>query len=667
MTEAKEPQTILNFEQAGAHSLAPELTVNSTADLDRLAPRAPVNIILLDEFNTRFEDMAFARYSLKKFLEKQPEKLSTPTMLIAVGLQKFTVLHDYTQDKMAVLDALDHHFVSNPWQLQQGTWIPDRFATAFGTLMRVAEATVGHPGHKNMIWIGRGFPALRFTNLQVDAEARVNNAVQECVNMLRDARVTLYAIDPAGVLADPAVYGFGAALDDPFGGNYQFNRMATATGGRALYGRNDVDAEIGTSIRDGSSFYTLTYRPSNTSLDPQKFRRIRVTLDRPGLTATTREGYYLQHGPGRVDPQNPSRRLAFDLVSAGDSTMAYDGVPSNTGNLANRPGGVYDPYRFACTLLEHGDRNRAAARRRDPDDHDLRQERQGADARREKHPVKAARDGTSHGKAGASARDPDKGGARSQGGACTLRRARHSFGTHRNGGRGLGRSAARKQRRPSRVAAVLITSRQVPRRSPLGKAELGCASWHAKPCNSRAVDESNSLLRIPGGCMSTQQASAEYKAKAQEMLGEKFSVITGDMERVRSSGTVDAALKVGQAAPDFTLPDASAKQVSLRTLLASGPVVISFYRGEWCPFCNIELRGLEESAAPDAGARRHPHRNLSREAGLRPPCHREEQADLSGAERLRQQGSAAVRHCLPDRSGVARVLEKFLRERSRVA
>ncbi len=327
VTEAKEPQTILNFEQAGAHSLAPELTVNSTADLDRLAPRAPVNIILLDEFNTRFEDMAFARYSLKKFLEKQPGKLSTPTMLIAVGLQKFTVLHDYTQDKMAILDALDHHFVSNPWQLQQGTWIPDRFATAFGTLMRVAEATVGHPGHKNMIWIGRGFPALRFTNLQVDAEARVNNAVQECVNMLRDARVTLYAIDPAGVLADPAVYGFGAALDDPFGGNYQFNRMATATGGRALYGRNDVDAEIGTSIRDGSSFYTLTYRPSNTSLDPQKFRRIKVTLDRPGLTATTREGYYLQHGPGRVDPQNPSRRLAFDLVSAGDSTMAYDGVP----------------------------------------------------------------------------------------------------------------------------------------------------------------------------------------------------------------------------------------------------------------------------------------------------------------------------------------------------
>jgi VWFA-related protein len=327
VTEAKEPQTVLNFEPAGAHVLAPDLTINSTAQLDALAPRAPVNIILLDEFNTRFEDMAFARYSLKKFLEKQPDKLTTPTMLIAVNLQNFTVLHDYTQDKKAVIEALDHHFVAYPWQAHQSAWLAERFSTAFATLMRVAQATVGHPGHKNMIWIGRGFPALNFANLQVDASSRVDNAVQLCVNALRDARVTLYSVDPAGLQVDQSRYGNDAALNDPFGGNYQFNKLAKATGGKALYGRNDVDTEIGTSVRDGSSFYTLTYRPTNSNLDPQKFRKIQVTLTRPGLTATTREGYYLQGGPGRVNPTNPSRRLAFDLVNAESSTMAYDGVP----------------------------------------------------------------------------------------------------------------------------------------------------------------------------------------------------------------------------------------------------------------------------------------------------------------------------------------------------
>ena len=252
--ESGQPQTILNFEMARTHIPAPELVINSTADLDRLAPRAPVDIILLDEFNTRFEDMAFARYSLKKYLEKQPAKLITPTMLIAVSLQNFAVLHDYTQNKEEIISALDHHFAVSPWQVSQGAWVSERYATAFITLRRVAEAVMGHPGHKNMIWIGRGFPPSR--RLQggwsIDTENRIFNAVQDCVNMLRDARVTLYTIDPAGVLVDPGVYG-GDPMIDPFGGNYEFNRLAKATGGRTLYGRNDVDMEIQTAIQDGAN------------------------------------------------------------------------------------------------------------------------------------------------------------------------------------------------------------------------------------------------------------------------------------------------------------------------------------------------------------------------------------------------------------------------------
>jgi len=326
VTEAKEDQVILNFEETGSHLPTDDATINSTQDLDKIAPRAPVNIILLDEFNTHFEDMAFARYSLKKFLETQPDKLTTPTMLLSVSLEKFTVVHDYTQNKQELISSLDHHFVAYPWQAQQGGWRAERYGTAFGTLMRVAEATQGHIGHKNMIWIGRGFPPFNFTNAPIDSQNRVNTMVQQCVNMLRDARITLYTIDPAGLQVNNT-YGNAAEFNDPFGGNYQFAKLATATGGKALYGRNDVDAEIGTTVRDGASFYTLTYRPGNQSLDPQKFRKIKITLTRPGLVATTREGYYLQQGVPRVDPVKPSRRLAFDLGSASDSTMVYDAVP----------------------------------------------------------------------------------------------------------------------------------------------------------------------------------------------------------------------------------------------------------------------------------------------------------------------------------------------------
>jgi VWFA-related protein len=322
------PQEIRRFETPGHSMPPPNVDIESTADLDRYAPEAPVNIVLLDEFNTHFEDMAFARYSLKKWLDRQPGKLDEPTMLIAVSIDKFQVLRDYTQDKQKILDALDHHFAAYPWQAHNFGWVPERFSLAFTTLMRVAEASSGHLGHKDMIWLGRGFPNINLVGAGVDAERRINNAVQLTVNQLRDARVTLYTIDPAGLQVDPGTYGNDAALFAPFGGEPNFEALSRATGGRPLHGRNDVDAMIGSAIRDGDSLYSFSYRPTNTTYDPQKFRRIKVEVDRPGVTFITRQGYYPQTGPARPTQDGRlGRQLATELVSASTSNMAYDAVP----------------------------------------------------------------------------------------------------------------------------------------------------------------------------------------------------------------------------------------------------------------------------------------------------------------------------------------------------
>jgi len=63
----------------------------------------------------------------------------------------------------------------------------------------------------------------------------------------------------------------------------------------------------------------------------------------------------------------------------------------------------------------------------------------------------------------------------------------------------------------------------------------------------------------------------------------------------------ERALKVGDQIPDFILPDALGNVVSSSDLLVRGPLVIAFYRGAWCPFCNLELRALQE-ALPDIRA-----------------------------------------------------------------
>lgn len=64
---------------------------------------------------------------------------------------------------------------------------------------------------------------------------------------------------------------------------------------------------------------------------------------------------------------------------------------------------------------------------------------------------------------------------------------------------------------------------------------------------------------------------------------------------LEESGLAGRALGVGDVAPGFALPDAAGRAISLSGLLTTGPVVISFYRGAWCPYCNLELRALQEA------------------------------------------------------------------------
>jgi peroxiredoxin len=82
-------------------------------------------------------------------------------------------------------------------------------------------------------------------------------------------------------------------------------------------------------------------------------------------------------------------------------------------------------------------------------------------------------------------------------------------------------------------------------------------------------------------------------AQAGKAPPEVIDRIKAAQAEVEESG-IAPGLEVGDLAPEFSLPDATGRPVSLRERLADGPVVLSFYRGEWCPYCNIELRALQE-------------------------------------------------------------------------
>jgi len=65
-------------------------------------------------------------------------------------------------------------------------------------------------------------------------------------------------------------------------------------------------------------------------------------------------------------------------------------------------------------------------------------------------------------------------------------------------------------------------------------------------------------------------------------------------EKLRKSGILDGAHKKGDSIVDFTLPSATGKKVKLTDELKKGAVVLTFYRGGWCPYCNLQLKAYQE-------------------------------------------------------------------------
>ena len=87
----------------------------------------------------------------------------------------------------------------------------------------------------------------------------------------------------------------------------------------------------------------------------------------------------------------------------------------------------------------------------------------------------------------------------------------------------------------------------------------------------------------------------EFREKAlKKTPPDRLRAYDEGIDAVRKSGVTEKALKVGDRAPDFELPNAAGKMVKFSDLTARGPVVITWYRGGWCPYCNIALRGFHK-------------------------------------------------------------------------
>ncbi len=91
-----------------------------------------------------------------------------------------------------------------------------------------------------------------------------------------------------------------------------------------------------------------------------------------------------------------------------------------------------------------------------------------------------------------------------------------------------------------------------------------------------------------------QQIEVFLAQTAEQLPPELMKNFYNSIEAVVQTDIAKHSLKVGEKAPDFTLPDVFGRQVTFSKLLQHGPVVVTFYRGEWCPFCNLQLRAYQK-------------------------------------------------------------------------
>jgi peroxiredoxin len=95
--------------------------------------------------------------------------------------------------------------------------------------------------------------------------------------------------------------------------------------------------------------------------------------------------------------------------------------------------------------------------------------------------------------------------------------------------------------------------------------------------------------------MSLKEQLAQYRAGWRKRVpADRQAIMERHIEQLRTGVIARTMLKVGDRAPVITLRNAKGEIVDVGALRKQGPVIVTFYRGGWCPYCNLELKAFQE-------------------------------------------------------------------------
>ncbi|MGB8919369.1 MAG: VWA domain-containing protein [Candidatus Sulfotelmatobacter sp.] len=283
------------------------LNIVSFQAVDSAVPAAtdpPLEVILVvDAVNASFQAVSNEKNELKKYLLQNGGKLPQPMSLILFTDTGAQMQNGSSRDGNVLASLLDQYELGlRENHRSQGVYgAEERFSKSLTAISQLAAYERTRPGRKLVIWISPGWPLLSGPRISLSAkeEQQLFNSIVAASTELRQARITLYSVDPLG-LGDfrQAVYyeEFLKGVSSPsraLPANLGLPVLAVQTGGRVLNLTNDITAAVAECAADANAFYVISFDPPRAD-KPNEYHSVGIAVDKPGITARTRTGYYNQ-------------------------------------------------------------------------------------------------------------------------------------------------------------------------------------------------------------------------------------------------------------------------------------------------------------------------------------------------------------------------------------
>ena len=272
----------------------------------------PVHVVIVvDMINTRFTEVAWEREQLTQFLKEDNGILANPTTLSVFSDRGVALDQQYTVNGNELLAEFDKTQTNlRIVNRSSGFWgEAEMLQMSLAQLSQLAAYENTQPGQKMVLVLSPGWPLLAWAGGQEGNKAQqwVFNSIVELTNGFRQAKTTLYCLDPYELgRTDPFYYqSYLKPVTDPNKAQYpdlSLQVLAEHTGGEVLIGGHDITGKLNTAVRDAAASYVLTFQgaPGDRA---NEYHALQVKVDQPRVQVRTTAGYYARAQAGLPAPK----------------------------------------------------------------------------------------------------------------------------------------------------------------------------------------------------------------------------------------------------------------------------------------------------------------------------------------------------------------------------